>query len=251
MPTVNLTDRFVASARSTSRVVFFDTKTRGLALRVTPAGAKTWSFVYRAGGKPKWLTLGTYPAVTLVSARMLALDKRHLLDVERRDPVEEDRARQVTTAEVPVAAPVFTFADLAKLYETFAKGRKKSWRDDVGKMNKYLIPRWGSMPLRDITRAHVHELLDGLVANGMKVGVNRVQAVISRLFTVALDRSLVDAHPAARMMKRFQEKPSDRVLTDDELRELWAALDARTGPAADAMKLRLLLGQRGGEVMGM
>src|SRR4051794_9528636 len=131
MPTVNFTDRFVASARSTSRVVYFDTKTRGLALRVTPAGAKTWSFVYRAGGKPKWLTLGRYPAVTLASARALALHKRHLLDVERRDPVEEERtARLAITAEVTVTPPVFTFADLAKLYETFAKGRKKSWRDD-------------------------------------------------------------------------------------------------------------------------
>ena len=117
--------------------------------------------------------------------------------------------REASTAEVSPAPPVLTFADLTKLYETFAKGRKKSWRDDVGKTNKYLTPRWGSMPLRDITRAHVYELLDGLVANGMKVGVNRVQAVISRLFTVALDRSLVDAHPAARMIKRFQERPSD------------------------------------------
>ena len=253
MPTVNLTDRFVASARSKSRVVYFDRKTRGLALRVTPAGAKTWSFVYRAGGGPKWLTLGTYPAVTLASARTLALDKRHLIDVERLDPVEEDRtAREAATAAVsPAAPPAFTFSDLAKLYETFAKGRKKSWRDDVGKTNKYLLPRWGSMPLRDITRAHVHELLDGLVANGMKVGVNRVQAVISRLFTVALDRSLVDAHPAARMIKRFQERPSDRVLTDAELRELWSGLDARPGRASDALRLRLLLGQRGSEVMGL
>src|SRR5207244_3987164 len=121
----------------------------------------------------------------------------------------------------------------------------------VGKTSKYLLPRWGSMPLRSITRAHVHELLDGLVANGMTVGVNRVQAVISRLFTVALDRSLVDAHPAARMIKRFQERASDRVLTDAELRTLWLGLDAQPGPAADALRLRLLLGQRGAEVIGM
>jgi integrase len=252
MPTVNLTDRFVAGARSTSRVVYFDTKTRGLALRVTPSGAKTWSFVYRAGGQPKWLTLGTHPAVPLAEARTLAIGKRHLIDVERRDPVAEERAaREAALVEVSQAPPVFTFTDLAKLYETFAKGRKKSWRDDVAKIKKYLIPRWGTIALRDITRAHVHELLDGLVAKGMTVGVNRVQAVISRLFTVALDRSLVDAHPAARMIKRFQERPSDRVLTDAELRELWSGLDKRPGTASDALRLRLLLGQRGAEVIGM
>jgi integrase len=150
----------------------------------------------------------------------------------------------------PVKA-VFTFADLAKLYETFARGKKKTWKDDVAKTKKYLIPAWGAMPLRDITRAHVHELLDTLVAKGMTIGVNRIQAVVSRLFTVALDRSLVDAHPAARMIKRFKEQPSDRVLTDDELRALWAGLDASPGRAADALRLRLLLGQRGEEVVGM
>jgi integrase len=250
MPRANLTDRFVASARSASRVVYFDAKARGLALRVTPAGAKTWSFVYRAAGHPKWLTLGSYPAVTLADARTLALDKRHAIDVEGRDPVEEVHAEREATLNSE-CGQVFTFEDLAKLYETFAKGRKKSWRDDVAKTNKYLLPAWRAMPLRDIKRKHVHELLDRLVAQGMTVGVNRVQAVISRLFTIAVDRSLVDAHPAARMIKRFQEHPSDRVLTDAELRDLWTGLDAHPGPAADTLRLRLLLGQRGAEVIGM
>jgi integrase len=98
---------------------------------------------------------------------------------------------------------------------------------------------------------HVHELLDTLAGQGMTIGVNRVQALISRLFTLAFDRSLVDAHPAARMMKRFQEQASDRVLSDEEIRALWNGLDASPGRASDAMRLRLLLGQRGQEVIGM
>jgi len=119
------------------------------------------------------------------------------------------------------------------------------------KIDKYLRPPWGSLPLRAVTRVQVHELLDTLVAVGMTVGVNRVQALISRLFTVAVDRSLLESHPAARMEKRFKEKPSERVLTDDELRALWAGLDAHPGRAADALRLRLLTGQRGEEVVGM
>ena len=41
------------------------------------------------------------------------------------------------------------------------------------------------------------------------------------------------------------------MLTDDELRALWTGLDASPGRAADALRLRLLLGQRGEEVVGM
>ena len=104
---------------------------------------------------------------------------------------------------------------------------------------------------RQLTRRDVHERLDALTARGMRLGVNRIQALMSRIFTVALNRNLIDSHPAARILKRFEDNPGERVLSDDELRALWAGLDAQPGPAADAMKLRLLLGQRGGETAGM
>ena len=133
------------------RTVYFDTKVRGLALRVTPAGAKTWAFVYRAHGKsPQWLTLGSYPALTLADARTLALSHRHAVDVDKRDPAAEQRAERKAPEPplqaVPAPRAVFTFADLGRLYEKFAKGRKKTWKDDVAKTNKYLLPAWGSMP---------------------------------------------------------------------------------------------------------
>ena len=247
MPRLALTDRFVRTVQSTSRESFFDEKAKGLALRVSPTGAKSWAFVYRTRGRPpQWLTLGSYPAVPLVDARKAALDQRKALEVDGVDPVAERKA--IRKAEDVPSPAVYTFADLATLYLTFAKSTKKDWNNDRQKIDKYLVPAWGPLPLRDITRTHVHELLDTLVANGMTTGVNRVQAVISRMFTVALDRSLIDAHPAARMIKRVAERPRERTLSDDEIRQLWTGLDAHPGAAADAVRLRLLLGQRGGEV---
>lgn len=248
MPTKTLTDRFVAGVRPTARTTYFDTKRRGLALRVSPSGAtKTWSFVYRNGGPPRWMTIGSYPALTLAEARNRALEHRKAIDVDGRDPVADRRAAERIT---PV--PAFTFADLVGVYAAFVKGRKRDdGQGDLQKIRRYLLPAWGPLPLREIKREHVHELLDVLVAKGLSVGVNRVQAVISRLFTVALDRSLIDAHPAARMIKRFKERASERVLTDDEIRHLWEGLDAQPGPAADVIRLRLLLGQRGDEIIEM
>ncbi|MGE0463250.1 MAG: tyrosine-type recombinase/integrase [Vicinamibacterales bacterium] len=242
-----LTAAFVASVRVDRRTSFTDLKAPGLVLRVTPTGAKSWAFVYRVrgGGPVRWLALGSTATLSLAQARALAATHRYAVEVERRDPLAERRA---TAAPAPA---VFTFQDLADLYAQFAQGRKRTWREDVRKIRKYLTPAWGSLPLRSITRTHVHERLDQLVAQGMTVGVNRIQAVISRMFTVALDRSLIDSHPAARMIKRFDERAGERVLTDDELRALWVGLDAQPGPAADVIRLRLLLGQRGGETVGM
>lgn len=253
MPRKNLTDRFVASVRVEDRVTYFDGKVRGLAFRVSPQGRKTWHFVYRVNKqKPQWLGLGSYPGVSLADARQQAGEHRRAVEVERRDPIAEREAARIAAETPPPPAPaVFTFANMAALYVTFAKGKKKTWRDDVQKIEKYLLPAWGAMPLRDITRTHVHELLDTLVTKGLTVGVNRMQSVISRIFTLALDRSLVDAHPVARMIKRFDEPAGERVLTDDEIRALWTGLDQHPGAAADALRLRLVLGQRGQETAGM
>ncbi len=246
-----LTDRFVAGVRADARANYFDQKTRGLALRVTPTGAKTWAFVYRVkGSASEWDRLGTFPAMSLVDARKAANQRRAVVDAGR-NPAEERRAERDAAKVARPEPSVFRFGDLADLYAKVAAGQKKTWRDDVAKITRYLRPAWGAMPLRSLTRVHVHELLDGLVADGMTVGVNRVQALVSKMFTVAVDRSLLDSHPAARMEKRFKERPADRVLTDDELRALWAGLDAQPGRAADALRLRLLLGQRGEEIAGM
>ena len=177
-------------------------------------------------------------------ARTLAASHRYAVDVEGRDPAQEAREARAA-AKVPPPPPIepprlFTFADMAKTYLQFAKATKKTWHENEGKIDRHLLPAWRDRPLRSIARADVHELLDRLVGDGMTIGVNRIQALISRIFTVALDRGLVDAHPATRMIKRFDEVARDRVLSDDELRALWAGLDAHAGRAADALRLRLL-----------
>jgi integrase len=253
MPTVNMTDKFVAGVQATTRANYFDSKVQGLTLRVAPTGLKTWLFVYRMPGKSsQWLSLGSYPALPLVDARKAALDQRRAVDVDGRDPVADRKAERAAQSVPPAPPPtVFTFDDLAKLYLVFAKAKKKTWLGDEQKINRYLRPAWGDRPLRDIRREDIHDLLDRLVANGMTVGVNRIQMLISRMFTIALDRGKVDAHPAARMLKRADEHARERTLTDDELRTLWTGLDASPGPAADATRLRLLLGQRGEETCGM
>ena len=248
MPILLMNDRSVASLKSTSRATFFDEKTTGLALRVG-AKTRTWYFTYRNGGATEWVRLGAYPAVSLAEARTLVQDHRHDIDLKDIDPAVERRKEPEPEPAPP--PPAFTFADFVPVYVAFQKGRTKDWQNEAQKIERHILPAWGPLPLKSITRTHVHELLDTVTGKGLTLGVNRIQALVSRMFTVALDRHLVEAHPAARVIKRFTETARDRVLTDDELRKLCAGLDAQPGAASDAMRLRLLLGQRGGETAGM
>jgi integrase len=59
----------------------------GLYLQVSPAGSKRWFLKYRVGGKEKQLALGSYPEVSLKSAR-LARDAAKLQKSEGTDPVQ-------------------------------------------------------------------------------------------------------------------------------------------------------------------
>ena len=247
MPTLLMNDRSVAGLKSKSRTAYYDEKTVGLALRVG-ARTKTWYFVYRNGGDPEWLKLGAYPAVgARRGARPSRSTRRHDLDVKEIDPAVE---RRKEPEPEPPARGVHV-RRLRPVYVAFQKKRTKDWENEAQKIARHLLPAWGPLPLKSITRRHIQDLLDTVEAKGLTIGVNRIQALIRRMFTVALDRDKVDAHPAIGILKRFPENPRDRVLSDDELRQLWAGLDAQPGAASDAMRLRLLLGQRGNETAGM
>ena len=240
-----LTDRFVAGTRTPGTI--FDKKTRGLALRVG-ARKKTWCFTYRNGGPTQWLKSASTLSLKLKGARMLVNEQRTSLD-KGIDLAEERRSLPVEPVPEPAA---FTFGNFVPAFIAFQKQkRKKTWQDDEVAIDRHLLAAWKDLPLNSITRRHVHERLDALTSQGMTVGVNRIQALISRIFTIALDREHVESNPAHRMIKRFGEQARDRVLTDDEIRNLWAGLDAHPGGASDALRLRLLLGQRGEETAGM
>ena len=84
MPRVSLTDRFVAGVKSTDQTDYFDDRAsaRGLAVRVSKGGRKTWTLLFTPPGAAKRarMTLGTYPATSLAQARTLAIEARGHLE---------------------------------------------------------------------------------------------------------------------------------------------------------------------------
>ena len=249
----NLTKKFVAGVRRETQTVFFDTQVRGLVLRVGPS-RKTWYFTYRRRGSPtQWLKLGPYPELTLADARVRVRDERYTLEVLGEDPITaaHEAIAAAEQAEAAAPPPMFTFGDFIPVFVQFQKGRKKTWRDDAVMIERHLREPWGDLELASLNRTHVHQVLDTALGRGLTVGVNRLQALISRIFTVALDRNLIQAHPAARVIKRARETARERVLSNDEIRTLWSVLERTPTPASEVIQLRLLLGQRGQETMGM
>ena len=81
MPRRLLTDRFCAHAKAQPDEVqtdYFDEATKGLALRVSRSGSKSWTWHHTANGKRARLTFGNYPAISLGAARAKADEARTL-----------------------------------------------------------------------------------------------------------------------------------------------------------------------------
>jgi integrase len=118
-------------------------------------------------------------------------------------------------------------------------------------LKRYVRPDFDHRELYAIRRVDVNILLDGIADRHGKVIADRTAAVLRKLFNWYQTRDGNFTSPMVAGMKRDlrtrQEKQRDRVLTDAELKAIWA----QTGPFADMVKVLLLTGQRLGKVKRM
>ena len=75
---------------------------------------------------------------------------------------------------------------------------------------------------------------------------NRARSALSAFFGWAITEGLVDVNPVVGTAKLHEGGSRERVLTQDELRQLFAAL--APGRFADLVRLLLLTGQRRTEI---
>ena len=244
MPTMKLTDAALRAltAPTTGQALVWDTLVPRFGLRLAAGGARTWLVKYRVNGRARWFTLGTFPLMSLADARDLAKQKLALV-VQGVDPA----------AERQTAMEAITVGDLAAQYiEKHARPKKRSWRRDEQNLNKYLPKSWLAVPAKDITRRQVRELLDS-IAERAPVQANRVLALLRRMWNFGIEHDLVEANPCTRVARPGVEHQRDRVLSAEELRRLWSALDATEehAQAAAILKVMIYTGQRGGEAKAM
>jgi integrase len=252
MPTINLTAAFVEKVKAKDkRIDYFDTSLPGFSLRVSEKGIKTWCVSYRFGGKWTRYTFASFPVIKLAEARQTAADALH------------DVAHGINPAtKKKVERNSETFDYLASEYlERHAKPKKKSWGEDERIIKTDLLPAFGGTRAKDITRRDVRALLDRKAATA-PIMANRIRATLRKMFNWGILNEIVESNPVYLVPVPAKDRQRDRILTEDEIKTVWKALDTEVREAdkshrkrqaftAGSLKLRLLTAQRGGEVMSM
>ena len=213
-----------------------DKSTRGLQLRVSPTGVKSFSYAFRFGSKMGRVTLGKYPDLDLKTARQKTDEFRRLvsLGIDPRSEKRDKLAKQQMTVERMVT----------EFINHYAKPKNTSWKQAESNLRLYLVSALGRQSIHDVKRPDIHSILDELVGRGKHTAANRALAHIRKFFGWLVERGYLDHSPADHIKPRHQEQEREHVLTDAEIRAIWNASEAMSGPYSAWIKLLLLCGQR-------
>ncbi len=105
---MRLTDRSVKALRpKVERYEVWEDGRTGLGVRVSPAGRKSWVYMYLFDEKARRMTLGTYPALSLANAHVKHARAKEMLEKDK-DPgalnVEKRRAERQAETVADLAA---------------------------------------------------------------------------------------------------------------------------------------------------
>ena len=239
---VKLSDTLVKEleAPATGNKIAYDEAVKGFGVRVTSAGARAFILNYRAGGRERRITIGSYPEWKVGPARKWAEGLKRKVDMGE-DPMADRHEER--------AAP--TVADLARIYREVHLPTKRpvSVKNDEMNIAKHILPRLGKMRVADVARADITKLHREM-SSTTPTQANRVLALLSVMFNVAkVEKGWIAENPV-KGVKRNQENRRNRYLKGPEIMRLGEALAAHPErSSANAIRLLLLTGARRGETL--
>jgi integrase len=219
----------------------------GLYLLLQPSGHRSWAVRYRVNGRPTKLTLGQWPAMTLHDARVAVAEAAKQVQLGN-DPA---KARQGAKLKAMEAAANTVAAVCASWLQR--EGKKLRTADQRESIFKRLIyPAIGNRPIDSIRRSDIVAMLDRIEdRNGQRMA-DVTLATLRRVFNWYALRNDEFRSPFVAGMRR--QKPAehrrDRILTDDEIRKLWAAT-ADGSVFSGLVRFLLLSAARRNEAAGM
>ena len=157
---------------------------RGLYLRVDTSGRKYWILRYYENQKARQLSLGPYPELSLKNARI------------KRDELQNARANGESISSRSQKTPQI-FSEVAGLWlKTRMKNKAENYLRTIHfRLNKYILPEIGTMPLKDIKTPVILQVCRKIEATGHEETARRVRTVIGQIFRFAIASGWAENDP--------------------------------------------------------
>jgi integrase len=225
--------------------IIADDQLPGFVVRRLPSGRLSYGLRFTKHGRRHWLAIGV--GIAPEAARQVAV--AHAGDVAKdKNPVTEREARR---------RKALAARTLNDILDRFVRERVKGLRTErevTSLLDRFVRPKLGPRPIDAIKRLEVVELLDGIAESKSPRTADKVLSVLGTAFKWHATRDDEFRSPIVSGMARLSLKDlsRDRILSDDEIRSLWAALDTCQPEAYGRIVRALLLSAcRLNEVAGM
>jgi integrase len=241
MPKFKLTKTAIAKLAPAERdLIVWDELVKGLGLKVTPTGKKTFFLYYRTldhtQRKPR---IGDFPEIGPEQARDIAKDWLAAVRAGK-DPSSERKAKRKARGSG-------TVSDYFEDYKT-AKSELRSIGEITRIFERDILPTIGKERAEHVTRGQVSRLLDSLGKRSRSTASN-ARKRLSAFYAWTLPRLPDGAgNPVLGAVRPSAPPARERVLGDSELRSLWRVLENEADPWRTGLRLLILTGQRRGEV---
>lgn len=231
----------------------------GLYLQVTRTLAKSWLFRYMKQGKARGMGLGPVHTVSLVEARIKALDCRRQL-VNGIDPLDDKLAKR--RAEKREQTKSLPFRECARQY---VDAHRESWKNGKhaaqweSTLTTYAYPILGDMLVSEIDTDEVVQVLEPIWATKTETATRlrgRIEAILAwstvRRYRAGLNPARWKGHLDQLLAKpsRLQKIKHHAALPYSEAAGFMKLLLAQEGTAAVALQLVILTASRTNEVIG-
>jgi integrase len=250
-----LTDRFLAALKvdegRKDRLVF-DTACPGLGIRVTTKGTRTFIAQWTDPATKRKVRepLGVWGNLTIEKAREAV--RARLGEVAKGINPKAERSRQRAEAERQRAEAAFTFAMLVDEWATLHLAQRRDrYRTEAVRAIKHAFPDLLKRPAARITKSDAVNALDKLVRAEKAAMAGRTLAYARAAFRWAERRGKVPGNPFQGLPISAGATARERVLSEEELAEVWAAAGTLGYPWGPFFRLAMLTLQRREEVAGM
>ncbi|MBA1145110.1 tyrosine-type recombinase/integrase [Mesorhizobium neociceri] len=218
MPKIKLTKTVVDAATADREPYELrDTVIPGFLLKVTPTGRKVFMVAYvAANGQRRKPAIGRFGEITVEQARTIAQD--WLADVRKGNDPSAERS---TTRKASTVKELFD-----RFIDDYSESRNKpsTVKSNRGYGKLYIVPHLGQMKVPDVTRADIANLMKKM--SRTPTNANRVLAAVSKMFNMAEVWGMrPDGSNPCRHIPKFPERGETRLITDTELKRLYAYLD--------------------------
>ena len=155
----------------------------GLYLHINPNGKKQWRFRYSFAGKENMLAFGTYPEISLASARKKR-DEMRTLVAEGIDPSLKRKADKVAAAN----ASRNTLGAIADEYLDHLResGRAVTTMEKNTWLLNDLAAPFRKRPIKDINAAEILALLRKVEKTGRRETARRLRGTLGSVFRYAI-----------------------------------------------------------------